>query len=756
MIFDRVEILYEKFFLAIKIKFSETRKPTFVEFLILSILLEYKDDRKTLKEILEVDFNIKNQILFEKALRDLISFQIIKFKELTLSVGESNISLSINNFIIKDDIRKSFNSESFVISNSNKLYDIKYFFDPITKEPELTKEINWVRKLPKVKLSYKLKQNLINKSFFSKEKIYETVISFIKNNNDVIGNNPNVLDILTMEQQDISSFGNIEKLIKKENIACESSVEFYTDGSFKIRVNNNDLEIMFNSDKELKYEFIKTILKQYNQSLDNVFMLNDINNKNNFYKEVDLLSNINVNSNWNLLLVNDQHILSHEDLLKNNDLFKNMEYIIFYNSKRNSNDVIRKNNKIFYYVGALNSDFLKETTFTYLSNEDKIKSFLVSKIYLDKLETSFPVTYLAKVKELNIHNVLENYFIELENIFYNNLISQDYLISELYFKLLDRFGLIDKAKNSIIKFISESNNLVDDFNSFKSYIKKSKNIELQRIVKDITPKALAICLSKHDDDKKLSLISKIDINSKTSILKIIESIEMKLDINLTYKLIDYLFTKGIDGWELNINDCLNILLNYFKNNLRENNFDENKYKNSESYISHSRTLNMIATMIKYLYKENFALAEDIYYEFIDNFYNILNNYLVINKKYIDYLEVFAEILKEFYKDMFNYQVSYFSTLDKNQIKYKIFYIAANYIGKLEKKLNDHLKTWDESTPVEIKFFLLKLKDKESLETQQLIINNESKLKKALKIIFGTKFDYKPSILSEIRKELGEV
>ncbi|WP_339021165.1 hypothetical protein [Spiroplasma endosymbiont of Atherix ibis] len=64
MIINEIEILYNKLYLDLKIKYSEIRKPTFMEFLILLIIIEYTNKNKSLSEILKNDFNILNQSLF--------------------------------------------------------------------------------------------------------------------------------------------------------------------------------------------------------------------------------------------------------------------------------------------------------------------------------------------------------------------------------------------------------------------------------------------------------------------------------------------------------------------------------------------------------------------------------------------------------------------------------------------------------------------------------------------------------------------
>ncbi|AKX34561.1 hypothetical protein SLITO_v1c09500 [Spiroplasma litorale] len=756
MLFDRVEIIYEKYFLPIKIKFSESRKPTFIEFLILSIFLEYHDDKKSLKKILEEDFNIKNQILFEKALRDLINFQILSFKEFTLSVGETNTNLPLNKFNIKDDIKKSFNTESFVISNNNKYYDIKYYYDPISNDCEIVKDLYWLKKLPKVKLGYKIMDTQLKKELFNKDFIIDVVKKFILNNEDIIGNNPKVLDVLSQEQQDLNNFKLIEKSIKKETIAFESSIELNVDGKFEVYVEDKNLKEFIDRRPELKNNIVKKVLQQYKNSLDNVFLIKDEKiNHENFHKEIDLISNINVSSNWNLLLINDQHIVSHEDLFKNNELFKNMEFIIIYNSKRNSNELKLKNNKIIIYLSDSEDNFLKSTTFTYISSDNKIKSFLISNMQVDQLNINFPVTYLAKTKNLDINISFNKFFKEFQENFYKDLIYKDFDSAKLYYKVLERFGKVNAIKEILTTFITESIKNYESFNLFKKYIKDNNLQNLEKTFRELTPDAVAIGLNNINNNDKLNVLQNLNINSKTTILKILNKLEINLDIDKVYKINEFLLQKNIDAWELNVLNCVNIMIEYFRDNLRENNFIEDRFKDSECYVKHARLLNNYATMIKNLYKQNYAYVEDIYYDFIIDLMEVMNKYLPLNKDYIVYLSLFSDILKEFYKLMFDYQIEYFSQLDKNQIKYKVFYIAANYISRVEKEINVLLKIKEDNSPVELKLFLLKMNYKEDLKVQKYIEINQPKIEKALKIIFGTKPDYNQEFLSTIRNELGD-
>ncbi|AKU80223.1 hypothetical protein [Spiroplasma turonicum] len=750
MLFDKIEILYEKYFLPIKIKFSESRKPTFIEFLVLSIILDYKNTSETLKNILENEFEIKNQVLFEKALRDLINFQIIQFKELTLTIGETNTNIPIGSFVIKEEVKKTFNNDDFIISNNNKFYDIKYFYDPIQNDSKAIKDIDWLKKIPKAKLSYKIKNTFLNKEYFNKNLMIEKTLQFFNNNSDIIGLKPKILDIVTSEQQEIKDFNLLNKLIKKDQIAIETCLEINNDGDYKLLIENDSLQLYIEKNQELKKEFVKDILKQYKSSLENIFSVeNNLPSSENFFYEVDLISNININSNWNLLLINDQHIYSQADFFKNKELTRNIEFVIFYNSKRNSNEVSFIDNKIIIYINNLNNDFLNSTTFTYISSDNKIKSFLISNFLLDGMNIKFPVTYLAKVRELNVINIFEMFLKEIKLALNKNLFSKNFSIVKLYLKVLERFGQINLIKDVFTIYIKETINEPNYFNELKLYLKNNNLQSLLKLFKDVSNEAIMDSLNDYDDDNKLNIIEKLNINSKTEILKLINALKWSEEIQTILRLNKYLEKKYIDGWLINIANSINVLLNYFYKDQRENLFDTSLFSNSSSYIEHTKLLNELATMNNYLYKKNFIIVEELYNKFITNFIKLLNTYSTNN----DYLIVYSKVLKEFYQTLYEYQSNIFSNMDTNEINYKVFYLAINYVSKLENKLLVHNSN-DKKLPIELFMFYLK-NITNNMELKNTISNNLEKIELALKLIFGVKNNYSAEDLNKLKDKLGD-
>src|SRR5699024_9234211 len=121
----------------------ESRKPTYVEFILLKILISYGDKDQILQRVIEGELGIKNSSLFQRALTDLINFDIVKVKK-NISEQDFNaiLNIKISELKVSTNIERKFVSGDFMMSNIIKYIELKYVYDPLTKKTEIIKKID--------------------------------------------------------------------------------------------------------------------------------------------------------------------------------------------------------------------------------------------------------------------------------------------------------------------------------------------------------------------------------------------------------------------------------------------------------------------------------------------------------------------------------------------------------------------------------------------------------------------------------------
>src|SRR5699024_8157531 len=116
MTLDKIEVNYPRAILRYKIKYSESRKPTYVEFILLKILISYGDKDQILQRVIEGELGIKNSSLFQRALTDLINFDIVKVKK-NISEQDFNaiLNIKISELKVSPNIERKFVSGDFMM-----------------------------------------------------------------------------------------------------------------------------------------------------------------------------------------------------------------------------------------------------------------------------------------------------------------------------------------------------------------------------------------------------------------------------------------------------------------------------------------------------------------------------------------------------------------------------------------------------------------------------------------------------------------
>ncbi|AGR40854.1 transcriptional regulator [Spiroplasma taiwanense] len=755
MIFDKLEIIYDKQYIPLKIKYSETRKPTFMEFLLLLILIDYPDKTQILKEALKSFFDVENISLFEKALRDLINYKILDINKNKTGLGILNMDSPIEYFEVNDKIKFNFVKSNYSISNENKSQDIKYYYDPILNVEEILKERTWDKRIKNVKISHKL---LVNSNFeknISQSKINLMIKKFININKDIFGEECLLKEITIDEYNSLEKLNFFNEYIKYDSVAIEIMIEIFENESFKIKSENKEFENYLRNNSNIAKEILIDICNQYEKKLKNKFRPEQkIMKLEKYNSELDLISNINIKTNWNLLLINDQFIESDTEFLKNKELIRNIDIIIFYNSKRNNRSLQNLEGKIVVYFDYIENEILLDNSFIYLDSQNHMSGFLIGIKNLTTINKKIPVVYsyknpkinlnLIEIFETSINSLLETYKISLKKL--------DYKKAAEIFTVLERIGLEKEVEEISFSYILDDLEYGEKYNSIKEFLIEEDYKNYLIILERIVTKCIIEISMKKNDDEIFDIISKFNFLNTKNIIKIFNEINISESFENILILNKYLKSLKIDGWRINIRNSLIKLTEYFKNNNRAELFNLDDF-NSETWILHASTLNKIGNLTKELYNENYNYVENNFEEFLSSLIDLIKSNVEI-EQYDKYLLNISEALIDFYKNFYKYKTKTLSIESQEVVNYKITLMAMNYLSKLEEKTNSLISSKYYNMPIEIKLEWIKHIENKRDEVNEIMNNNDIAYKKALNIIFGKKQNYNSSDIEYYKNFFG--
>ncbi|WP_339021166.1 hypothetical protein [Spiroplasma endosymbiont of Atherix ibis] len=234
------------------------------------------------------------------------------------------MNVAINSFKINDEVKQKFKSEDYTVSQDNKTQNIKYFFDPITKSLEVLKEINWDKRITNLKFSHKINIPIEFFQIENKNLVLSKVNDFIKKQQNIFGENC-VLKNILIEEESINNIVTFKEYIKTESIAIKASIEIFNNETYKIRTENSYFNNYLRYNSDISIQILKNILNQYDEKLKKIFIPEiSFRHEHKFVLTPELLSNLNVKTNYDLLLVNDQFIKSDTEIIKNKDFTKNI------------------------------------------------------------------------------------------------------------------------------------------------------------------------------------------------------------------------------------------------------------------------------------------------------------------------------------------------------------------------------------------------------------------------------------------------
>ncbi|WP_342258605.1 hypothetical protein [Spiroplasma endosymbiont of Dioctria linearis] len=755
MIFNKIEIQYEKFYIPLKIKYSEIRKPTFMEFLILLIIIEHPNKNKNINDILEEDFNIKNKILFERALRELINFKVIEIGQNKVGVGLLNMNTPINNFSIDLKLKEEFKKGTYTISQDNKFQDIKFYIDPVYKNKEIINEINWKKRVSDVKFTHKLSTTIDKKEFSNNEWLYNSCSEFIDQNPDIFGDNSFLRDVINEAQESINDISNFEKYIQNDTAAIEAWIELFDNGTYKIKTESNFFDDYLRFNPNMALDILKSILSKYDEKIKKLFMPElHIKNKNDFMSNPDLFSNLNIKTSYNLMLINDQFIKSDDEIIKSKELAKNIEIIIFYNSKRNTKTISVIDNKLIFYVGHIDNEILQNNSFVYLDSKNMSNSFLLANKSFESININIPVIY--KYKNPTEHIDLANLFISsIDNAlekFEDSLINKKYDISMNIYLILERLGLEEKVSAILEEFLLKTVDFGQNYNAIKQYLAEKTDRKLSLILERVAKNLIIKISNERTDDELFDILENYQFIDTKNILDIFDKINMQSTIENIYRINSYLEKNSIDGWKYNVRDSLGVLTKYFKTNNRAEMFVDNKY-NSDVWTQHAQTLNIIGKITKELYISNYKFVEENYKFLLDSIIELVGNSLDI-ENFDQYLLNLSDSLTDFYRYYYKYKSEQFLQKTEEIIDYKVKIMAGNYINKIENDINEFIDKKIYNMPIELKLIWVKNVLNKPKIVDKILKNNDNYYKKALNIIFGKERKYTQTDLLKYTNMFG--
>ncbi|QBQ07374.1 hypothetical protein SGLAD_v1c01750 [Spiroplasma gladiatoris] len=752
MVFDKVEFIYSKDILPLKIIYSEIRKPTLIEFLVLSIILEHPNKQNSLQEILQEDFKIINTELFERALKDLITYKIVDLNKSKAGWSTLGMDIEIEKLQIEKNIINSFLKKDFIISQSNKGYDIKWAFDQINNSCELINEVYWDKRVNDVKYSFKYEKDYENENFWNSKIIMEKLNDFIKNNVEIFGTNFVFESLKINNEFDIENIKIAKPLLVKSACAIELKVKIIKN-KFEVQTDDIDLKTFLNQNTTLQKDIVESVIIQYNKKiLDTLVPKRDFISNEDFEKEEINIGSINIKTSQNLLLINNQDIKSFDKLLNIKHLLSSAKTIIFYNTKANNKTIETKNGRIISYVESTNDEILNKNSLIYIDSENNLTGFAITNYEIDFLKIKTPVAYKFKYKnKINLKQVFENNLERVLESYKEELLTDEIDKSTITFLFLKRLGLEQKLNDILFDYLKKDIDQGKKFKSLISIFSKENNKEAINFLENILKNVFIELSKKRNSQNIIDLLERYNFENKNIFIELIININLDDELDNILRINTLLENKNLDGWKINIRNCLTSLFKYAKNKNIPSLLDENNFT-SVIYKQHANIINSIGKITKYLYQENFDKVKDSYFSLLNKILDLIKSFSYINN-FKDYLIAVSECLTPFYKAYYDYKIKEIQYMDKESNEYILETKSANFINHIEEQLDLIISNEAITFPIEIKIEWAKHINKKINEVENILNNDSAILYLALNIVFGKKEVYSKESLINFQNRI---
>ncbi|WP_342268731.1 hypothetical protein [Spiroplasma endosymbiont of Aspidapion aeneum] len=733
-----IEFTYTKKYTPIKVQFLEKRFPTYIEFLLYSILLNYPDRKKSLSDILKDDFNIVKQDLFEKALDDLLLIKCVRTEIGDYSFSQNLFNVQISNLSVPEEIRKSIENGEFGKSVIQKTELFKLYFDNFQDTWEVNKENNWPKRISGSKYNYSITTHN-NKYKLDYEKIKENCLRLLANDNDNFS--PSDIVGFFIDGKEWDGNNSIEPVFNNEQIAFEIFISFNEEeNKIQIICENEKIEKKINSNNDLKKKLFIEILSNYTTHTREKLLPLDLHNSDTVIANatsVGLFSEIQTKSTYDLCLLNGRYINVFKKLIEDKKLFSNIKYLIVYNSKVNTRKIDRFNNIIIFYTNQLSNNDLLNSSFTFIDLLESTTYYLANKSIFKNVK--IPYLYNKKNVIINLKEIYNQEKEHFENQFDNIL--KENRINELndILEVLTRIGVKEKFEDKIYSFINDNilnpnvyNEIVEKFDKGSQISKKIFEKMLIKCIYDLSE------IKTAEDIVKLLLSYKI--SSINKFIKLLEDLNYHWNWKSLMSIIGYLEKADIDPWSIDCLNCVEIMLEHYWKNQKIGLFSEIDHK-SHIWKNHAVMLNTYSLVMKTIYQNNFIDCWKNYNDLVDQVMATINQSIENIKDRKRYITIVGQYLNSFY-EYYNSEKNInniANLIGEEQFEIRILRSkkADEYLNQIDFILNNFLTTDEEKKlPTELKYeYIVNVLNIDNEEIEKINYSFPN-LVKALKVKYG--------------------
>lgn len=753
MVFEKIEILYNKKVLQLKIKYSEIRKPTFPEFVILATLITHPNKNLSIREILERDLKITNAYIFERALKDLIDFDIVETNKSNDIWSILDMDLKTKDMWVNEIIKENFLKKIYSISQYNKYQDFKLSFDPIKKTYERIREVNWDKRVSGVKYSSLIEVTEKPNFFYNNHFLEDEAIEFMEKNKELFGENSKFIQVELKGKNDTLDPTFVEQNIDNVQKAVEGKL-IIENNWFKIETKEKVIDNYLKNNDVAQVEIAKGVLKKYTNKLKEIFIpKTNVGIEGTHYDNFFSLNDISNHYNWSLLLINGEDIYSVDKLLKTKEVTSCSDTIIIYNSKINNKLLEVSNNKNIVYFENMNNEFLNESSLIYVDSENKVKAYTLLDKYLNYLDFKTPVLVESKkLKVLNLDTTFKDSFVKTLENYRWELTQKVFTNSELIYTVSKKLGLELELQKVLIAFLKECLKNNNDINEIRtSYVFENDSEGI-----NFFEKCLCKCIIELTNDdtsfNTLEWIENYSFKKSKNLFRVLQSFYKNTSIENIFLINSILEKNNFDGWLENHNDSLVNLLLYAKDNLKKDLVEENMF-DSKTWQQHSLLINKVGELLKDLYNNNLEEVE-VNYESILKIIRVVTKENLSMQNYSSYLQALALLLNELYPYYYDVKRKALSVEDHDTINYKVQLLAGSYLSKCEKVLDSNIKENISSFPIELKLAWNKYVENTDTKKEKWINKNETNIFKALCIIFGKQKNFNKKDLDHYQQVFG--
>lgn len=757
MLIDKIKLSYKIYFFKYKIKYSETRKPSFIEFVIINTIISRGNETRSLQEILKEIFNISKFDLFERVFRELENIKIISKVPSSINFRQSNMHIPINQLIISENISVAFKNKTFIISQNNKYKEVFFMYDPLNKSSSVRSDTKWDKNSSVSNFSYEINTSPITQDHIDIDDIKNKSMNYLKDRSDIFGDNASFLDVEDEFENSIEDKNEIFKHIDESHLAYE--IEIDVNEKIKIRAPEKLNPIFIRED--IRINFLKKIVDQYNKKTQSIFKINKKTNYKNRTGELESIFTLPIKINWNILFINMNKITSITEFEKLKKFFKNVNLVVQYNSKSQYEFLTGSNRSVISFKREIESQIFNEASIVYSNNTNDITAFAIEEFELKNINAVIPVTNELDFEENKEFNkVLQP--LRDEGLEYLDLIISDgdgqkgaWIIAELL-----KLGMDKEIKDYLEENVLDSVKKIDIYNSLREGFLKYKLKDKILMLEQIIVKKIISYSQTNPGENILNIIKDFNIENKKNLISLFTEIPIGNEFENTKIICRFLESKNLDPWEINLGNCLTNMSTHFSTRLTSGVFNDYASK-SKTFNQHVKLYDLIGKMITSVSKDGSItnyISESVNYNFLVlSVINIIQENLNNVDDLNSYLLGIASSLQEFYKIWYELSENYLKSLDVNTIEYKTKLNAIKYINKIDSKISLVTKsTMSNKMPIEVKIEYLKYVENKSDEVNKIINNSNNLIVEALTLFFGNTIEVDEKILKQKNNWLGSV